>query len=495
MLALAALLRFASIGANSLWFDEAYSADAAARSARGLVAHVAASDSHPPLYYLLLSQWVRVFGAGELGLRSLGALASTLVVAGTWHLGRRLGGPQIGAMAAVLAAVAPLQVLSGQEARMYPLLGLLTVISWCALLACLDGSRRCWALYVGATALALYTHYFAALTLAAQGVFVTLSARRLRQQWLLGVLVAFVLFLPWLGVVFDTLASGRGGPFMRPAVGAGSLTATLGLLSFGGHVLGFDGYFGDGTAPVAVQLMVLAPFLGLASAGAALAWERPPALWLILCYQVVPVAGAFAFSLWHNIFYARYFSYVGPAFAVLAAFGIARVAGWFAPAHRRAAALGLVLALGGLNCLVLSEVRANPRYHWFNWRGAAALLDAQAGARDLIVAFPGFGEVPLKYYFKGGQRIEPMNPREFYERGRGPLPPDPALAARNREVLRSYAAGHEVMWIVATLPMPPAAMERLGGLLSGIYDAVGMADFGGIRVYKMTRNPGWETAR
>jgi hypothetical protein len=37
-------------------------------------------------------------------------------------------------------------------------------------------------------------------------------------------------------------------------------------------------------------------------------------------------------------------------------------------------------------------------------------------------------------------------------------------------------------------------MERLGSLLSGIYDAQGVADFNWIRVFKMTRNPGWGAA-
>lgn len=495
VLVLAAALRFVSIGARSLWLDEAVSAQMAGLPARELVARVAAEDTHPPLYYLLLSRWTRIFGDTEAGLRSPGAIASTLIVVGTWWLGRRLGGPWVGVIAAVLAAVAPLQVLAAQEARMYPLLGLLTVVSWSALLAALEGSRRGWVLYAAATVLALYTHYFAFLSLAGQGVFVLFTAPRLRQQWLASQFVAVVCYLPWLGRFMDTFVSGRGWPFIRPPVGPGTLTGLAGLFSFGGHVLGFDGYFGSATAPVAAQLAILVPFLAIACAGAVLAWRRQPAALLIFGYLVVPVVLAFSFSLRHNVFYARYFSFVFPAFAVLMALGIIRVADWFTPTLRRAAVLGLVLTLVGLNGLVLNEVRANPRHAYFNWRGAAALLIAQAGPGDLIVAFPGFGKTPLSYYFKGPQRIEPMTPREFYERMSGPLAPDLALAARNRAVLRSYAARHEVMWVVTSLPLPQASMERLGGLLSGIYDARSVADFNGVRVFKMTRNPGWETAR
>jgi hypothetical protein len=101
----------------------------------------------------------------------------------------------------------------------------------------------------------------------------------------------------------------------------------------------------------------------------------------------------------------------------------------------------------------------------FNWRGAAALLTAQAGREVLIVTFPGFGKIPLSHYFKDPQRIEPMSPREFiYDRRPGALPLDPALAALNRAALRSYAARHEVIRVIASLPLTQDSMDGLGDL-------------------------------
>lgn len=88
-----------------------------------------------------------------------------------------------------------------------------------------------------------------------------------------------------------------------------------------------------------------------------------------------------------------------------------------------------------------------------------------------------------------------MTSREFYEGTGGALPPDPALAARNRAVLQSYAVRHRVMWLVTTRPLPPAALERLRGLLVGIYDFRDVADFNGVLVFRLTRHPGWEGTR
>ncbi|MDR7520994.1 MAG: glycosyltransferase family 39 protein [Armatimonadota bacterium] len=485
---LAAVFRFASIGAKSLWFDEAYAFFAAARPLQDVVAFAAADDVHPPLYYVLLSVWIRLFGTGEAALRSLGAAASSLTVGATWWLGRRLGGPWVGGVAAFLAAIAPLQVLAAQEARMYPLLGFLTVVSWSALLGAAEGNRRAWPLYVAATVLALYTHYFALLTLAGQAVFVLVAAPRRRQAWLVSLLAAVVLFAPWLDEFFATLASGRGWPFFRPPVGVGMLTGLVGLFSFGGHLFGFADYFSLGTATVTRQLMVLLPFLGLLALGSAAVWRRPRTFWLLAGYLGVPVVVAFVFSLRFNVFYPRYFSFAFPAFALLVAFGMLRLSAWLPVPSRRAGLLVLVLAYLGINAWTLHEVYTNPQYARFDWRRAAALLSRQAGPDDLIVAFPSFGRIALAYYFKGSQRVEHMTPQEFYGRIQAEIRPDPALVERNLEILRSYAAQHEVMWLVTTQPLPGAAMERLRGLLKDIYDFRAVADFNGVTVFRLTRH-------
>jgi 4-amino-4-deoxy-L-arabinose transferase-like glycosyltransferase len=485
-------LRFASIEGRSLWFDEAYSFRMARRPLREIVVVAGREDTHPPLYYMALSGWIRAFGTGEAGLRSLGAVASTLTVGGTWWLGRRLGGPMVGAVAAFLAAVAPLQILAAQEARMYPLLGLLTLWSWAMLVLALEKRPGAWIGYVLATTLALYTHYFAFLTLAGQGLFVLAAARRLWRPWAASLLASAVLYMPWLPYLAQTYASGRGSPFFRPPVGAETLTSLLGLWAFGGHAFGFDGYFGGGVASVAAQAAVVVPFVALAAAGAVWLRRHPPALGVVMGYLAVPVALAFAVSLRQNIFYARYFSYVYPAFAVLLAAGMMRVAEVVAPAARRAAVLGLVLVSLGFSAPVLHDLYTDPRLSHFDWRGAAGLLAREAGRDDLILVIPAVGYLPFTYYFKGPQRIVPLNPRELLDIRTGRPPEDPAAEERSRALFRSYAAGHEVAWIIVTGPFPPTAMERLKGLISGFFDVRGAADFGGVRLFRITRRPDWQ---
>jgi 4-amino-4-deoxy-L-arabinose transferase-like glycosyltransferase len=491
ILTVAVFLRFVLIAERSLWFDEAYSASVAARPIGRLLVSIR-EDTHPPLYYLLLAGWVRAFGTSEAALRSLGAIASTLTVAGTWWLGRRMADPAVGLVAAFIAAVAPLQVLSAQEARMYPLLGLLTLIAWGLLVTALEGRRVAWAGYVAVTVLALYTHYFAFFNIAAQAVFVIATGRRSRQVWLVSQLVILLFYLPWLGTALDTFLSGRGWPFFRPPVGLSTLTSLLGLFSFGGQAFGFDGYFGGGTTALTAQMAVLLPFLGVAGAGIAAHRKSPASLWLVGCYLMIPIAAAFLFSLRHNIFYPRYFSFVFPPFAVMLAMGVHRVAAAFDRSRHRVA-LGLVLAgFLAFNIPVLTDIYRSPGFQ--DWRGAARLVGQRAGPDDLIVLVPAFGFLPFTYYFKGPQRVVRMNPREFDDLQAGNAPRDVAAEASTRAKFRSYAARHRVMWIVAALPLPPVALERLSRLLVGIYDVRGLAEFNGVRVWRAVRHRAGEGA-
>jgi uncharacterized membrane protein len=107
--ALAAALRWYRIDAQSLWYDEGISAHQLTRSFPEIL-RAAALDTHPPLYYWTLKAWGDTLGASELGLRSLSAACGLLAVVLTWLIGRRLFGPLVGTLAALLLAVAPLAV-------------------------------------------------------------------------------------------------------------------------------------------------------------------------------------------------------------------------------------------------------------------------------------------------------------------------------------------------------------------------------------------------
>ncbi|MGB7684814.1 MAG: glycosyltransferase family 39 protein [Solirubrobacterales bacterium] len=188
--ALAALLRFATLGVQSYHHDEAITAGRVLGSdfLRAMDV-VGFSESAPPLYYALAWLWTQATGTGEFGLRSLSALAGVATVPVAYLIALELRGRRAGLMAAALVAVSPLMLWYSQEARAYALVVLLCGIS---LLYCVRAYRHGrprdltgWGI---ASALALATHYFAVFPILAEVVLLVRRRGRasLGGLWIIG---------------------------------------------------------------------------------------------------------------------------------------------------------------------------------------------------------------------------------------------------------------------------------------------------------------------
>ncbi|HLY51332.1 MAG TPA: glycosyltransferase family 39 protein, partial [Solirubrobacteraceae bacterium] len=123
----------------------------------------------------------RVFGYGEVGLRSLSALAGVLVVPITFGAATKLVSARAGVIAAALAACNPLLIWYSQEARSYELLVLFSALSLLAFAHVLDRpSPRAATAWVLAAALALATHYYAILVVVPEAAWLLIVHRRWR---------------------------------------------------------------------------------------------------------------------------------------------------------------------------------------------------------------------------------------------------------------------------------------------------------------------------
>jgi len=138
ILLLAFVLRVYRLDIQSLWYDEAVTAQVAAQGVAELTRWTA-DDIQPPLYYYLVAGWTRLAGRGEWALRFPSVFFGTLTIALLWALARRLFGRgtrgRLSSLAAAaLAGLSPLYVYYAQEARMYTLLTFLAGLAGYALL-------------------------------------------------------------------------------------------------------------------------------------------------------------------------------------------------------------------------------------------------------------------------------------------------------------------------------------------------------------------------
>jgi hypothetical protein len=178
MAGVAAVLRFYGLGHQGFWFDEANTAQLVRFSPGKMLGLIPQSESTPPLYYCVAWVWARVFGDHEAGLRSLSAVAGVLVVPVAYAIGARLMSRRAGLIAAALTACSPLLIWYSQEARSYSMLVLLTALSLLAFICTRETpTSRLLTLWVLASALALATHYFAAILVVPEAAWLLVRHR------------------------------------------------------------------------------------------------------------------------------------------------------------------------------------------------------------------------------------------------------------------------------------------------------------------------------
>ena len=178
LIVVGAVLRFATLASQSYWVDEATTVHDIHGSLGELLHQVRVNETTPPLYFVVAWLWAKVFGTGEVGLRSLSAIVGTAVIPITYLCGRELVSKRAGLVAAAFAAVSPFMIWYSQEARAY---ALLAALSGASLLFCARAWRTSarrdivwWAVF---SALAVLTHFFAGFLVAPEALLLLYRLR------------------------------------------------------------------------------------------------------------------------------------------------------------------------------------------------------------------------------------------------------------------------------------------------------------------------------
>ncbi len=208
---------------SALWLDEALTVDIARRPLSQL--HMLLrQDGAPPLYYVLLHFWMKVFGDSNLGVRSLSGVISVATIPVAWAIGRNYG--RHGAWAlVVLLASSPFAIYYGTEARMYSLVMLVSAIGMLALIRAMrrPSPANLLVLAVSVAAL-LYSQYWALYLVATVAVWLLWRSRksepdsvaRTNARWSFGALaLGCFAFVPWLPT-FVFQARHTGTPWAAP---------------------------------------------------------------------------------------------------------------------------------------------------------------------------------------------------------------------------------------------------------------------------------------
>jgi mannosyltransferase len=219
IVALGVALRF--VQRSPLWLDEALSVNIAKLPVGDLL-DALRHDGHPPLYYLILHYWMKLFGQGDVAVRALSGIIAVASLPLAWLAGRGLAGRSGGRWALIVVALSPYWVRYGTETRMYALVMFLVLAGYLLVQDALVKPTALRLVGIGlVSGLLLLSHYWAFYLLAA--VVLILAFRWWREADTQGttlrvgaaVVAGSVLFVPWLGG-FLYQAGHTGTPWGEP---------------------------------------------------------------------------------------------------------------------------------------------------------------------------------------------------------------------------------------------------------------------------------------
>ena len=338
-------------------------------------------DGSPPLYYLILGVWTRIFGIGEADTHALSIAFTLAAVPIAFAVGRALFGARAGWFAALLVALNPFLTYYAQETRMYALVSLLSLIVAGTFALVFVQRRRVWLpAFAASLALLMYTHnwgHFLAIGTGA-AVLVLLRGAFDRRGMLRDAGIAYgavaIVYLPWVPTMLFQ-AEKTGAPWSDAPKPKEALNGVVSLLGGPPSAMAFALATGTGLAG-----LLVAPRLRGPKARAVLALLTMGAVALLFAWLTSQISPAWAI---------RYLSVLIGPLLLLGGAGLSR-----------SGTLGLVVAA------VLFVFWCNPRTQALdnksNAHTAAILVEDRLAPGDLVVAVhPEQGPVMRLYLPKG----------------------------------------------------------------------------------------------
>jgi uncharacterized membrane protein len=362
ILLLALLLRVHHIGRESFWFDEIATVRIVKQDTAAMFSSIKWDERIPPLHYVILHGWVRVFGDSEFSMRLPSALAGTAAVWAVYRLASQLFGGSVGLIAALLMAVSRAQIVYSQEARAYSLLVLLSLLSCDVFVRLIrQPTPRRELAYVIVSALLLYSHLYGVFALAAQHLayLILLATRRpvglAPRRWVTLTVAVVALFSPWIPIAVRWVRS-VGTAFWQTRMTGDDIAETYRL------------YLGSAAMTVACVALVV---MGVAR------FRRHYGLPLVLALATLPVVVPIIVSiLTKPTFTYRYALFAPAAVFILVACGVMALPG-------RTTRLFVAILLVGLSFAGRALTGEKP-----DWRGVIAYVGERARPRDYVIFHP-----------------------------------------------------------------------------------------------------------
>jgi hypothetical protein len=302
----------------SLWGDESFAAVLAQKPIEQII-KIVAHDTSPPLYYICLHGWMKIFGTSEIAIRMLSFLFFLGLCFVVYLIAKHLFDKKTGILAGILTFLNPFLFSYGFEGRMYSILALTSTLSIYFYL------KKRWVGLVLATTAALYSHHFALVVVLVEGFWTLVEVLKAKKysfknffRFFWPFLAVFILYIPWFYPLYYQTKLVEGGFWLgRPGIN---------------DVLSLFKNFLAGSVETDWSVWVVGIFLGLFLMRK---WKKDKEDLFLLSWAIIPIFLIFFISqIGSSIFYDRYMLAMIPPVLIIAI-----------SYRRKFVSLGLILVL------------------------------------------------------------------------------------------------------------------------------------------------------
>jgi len=264
ILIITALIVLPNIGRESLWLDEIFSANATLKTAslNEMFSKYIVNDVHPPLYYIILYYWGKIFSASDVGIRLLSYAFTILGLILSYLLLLKYFTRRVAIIFLSLSAFTPGVLYFAQEARMYALLYALACLASVLFLIFIKRikdnqkiEKKLIIYYFLVGVLACYTHFFGYIIIFSISSVLVIYSFLLKRNNSTIYLIAVSSFIGIIGIIwlFIQYYYGRIGNNLHSNIMVRNNIKSI--------ILNFSTLFAANKFGVALLLILLTPFL------------------------------------------------------------------------------------------------------------------------------------------------------------------------------------------------------------------------------------------